>query len=51
MAFLTKEYLRSIVPEGLPDGRDILKEGIEMGNDIEGPKTKARLGGRQAGGK
>ena len=40
MAFLTKEYLRSIVPEDLPDGRMILQEGIEMGKKIEVEPSK-----------
>jgi hypothetical protein len=29
------EYLKSLLPQNLPDGRQFVKEGMEMGNDLE----------------
>lgn len=31
----SKEYISSLIPNGLPDGRKILQDGIEAGKDIE----------------
>lgn len=32
---LTKEYIQSLIPSDLPDGRTVLEEGIKMGETIE----------------
>ena len=34
------EYIRSLIPKNFPDGREVLKEGIKMGQDIKVPRTK-----------
>lgn len=36
-----KEYIASLIPEGFPDGRDMVKEGMEMAKDI--PWNKSRF--------
>lgn len=35
-----KEYLASLIPKGYPDGRKLVKEGIEIGNSFELGKNK-----------
>lgn len=34
------EYIRSLIPQGMPDGRKLLEEGREMGKTIQVPRTK-----------
>lgn len=36
-----KEYIASLIPEGFPDGREMVKEGVEMAKDI--PWNKSRF--------
>ena len=38
----TKEYIRSLLPETLHDGRVLLKQGIEIGKTVE-PGTNSWL--------
>lgn len=35
-----KEYIQSLIPEGFPDGREILREGVEMGKNITVPRSR-----------
>lgn len=34
-----REYIKSLIPENFPDGRELLKEGREMGPTINVPRT------------
>lgn len=40
MSVFTKEYIRSLVPKDLPDGYEILNEGIALGKTITAPPNK-----------
>lgn len=35
-----KEYLKSLIPVGFPDGRQMLREGIELGRNVSVPRTR-----------
>ena len=35
-----KEYIRSLIPQDFPDGRELLREGREIGKTIQVPRTK-----------
>ena len=35
MAGITREYLKTIIPENMPDGRELLKEGMKIGESFE----------------
>lgn len=35
-----KEYLKSLIPVGFPDGRELLKEGIALGKNVKVPRNK-----------
>lgn len=35
-----REYIVSLIPHGMPDGRKLLEEGREMGKNIRVPRTK-----------
>lgn len=37
---VSKEYLRSLVPDNLPDGRDVLREGMRAGAGIEAGRSR-----------
>lgn len=37
---LTKEYIQSLIPSELPDGRSVLEEGIQIGKTIETGKSR-----------
>lgn len=34
-----KEYIQSLIPQGFPDGRTVLQEGVELGRQIEVPRS------------
>ena len=34
-----REYIRSLIPQGFPDGRELLREGVEIGKAIQVPRT------------
>lgn len=34
-----KEYIQSLIPADFPDGRNVLKEGVEIGKTIEVPRS------------
>lgn len=40
MARASKEYIRNLIPEGLPDGRDILEEGRKIGPTIKAGRSR-----------
>lgn len=40
MANLSTEYLKTVIPDGMKKGADLLKEGAELGKDIEVGETK-----------
>lgn len=40
MAGITREYLKTIIPENMPDGRELLKEGMEIGKTFEAQAPK-----------
>lgn len=40
MAGASKEYIRSLIPDDLPDGRSILEEGRRLGPTIKGGRSR-----------
>lgn len=40
MDIALKEYIKSLIPVGFPDGRDLVKEGIKIGNSFKLGRTK-----------
>lgn len=39
MAYASKEYLRSLLPDGLPDGRELLEEGRKTGPSLKAGRS------------
>lgn len=37
---LLREYIQSLTPKDFPDGRELLREGIEIGKTIQVPRTR-----------
>ena len=40
MGAATKEYIRSLIPDGLPKGKDILEEGRKIGSTIKAGRSR-----------